>query len=204
MIKKLLTLLISTFLISTPVQASQIDMQTYFPLNSQIESLFDDEYEEPITMYTTTNLNLRSFPNIKAEIADVLPEGKEVIALSDFAGWMKVKIGNNDTEYYLWDEYLTTEQPVYHLGRFKLTAYCACSKCCGKWAGGETASGTTPTQGKTVAMAGVPFGTRLRINDHIYTVEDRGTAYGHVDIFFSNHSEALQFGMQYADVYEVK
>lgn len=202
--KKLLTLLISTFLVSTPVQASQIDMQTYFPLNSQIESLFDDEYEEPIIMYTTTNLNMRSFPNIESEIADVLSKGTDVVALSDFAGWTKVQVGNDDTEYYLWSEYLTTEQPVYRLGRFKLTAYCACSKCCGKWAGGETASGTTPTQGRTVAMAGVPFGTKLRINDHIYTVEDRGTRYGHVDIFFNNHSEALQFGMQYADVYEVK
>ena len=90
-----------------------------------------------------------------------------------------------------------------YLGKFKLTAYCSCKICCGKWSGGGTASGTTPTPGRTIAMAGVPFGTKLSINGQIYTVEDRGTAYGHVDIFMGSHSEALGFGMKYADVYQV-
>ena len=90
-----------------------------------------------------------------------------------------------------------------YLGRFKLTAYCTCSICCGSWAGGSTASGTTPTPGRTIAMGGVPFGTKLMINGTVYTVEDRGTAYGHVDILMGSHSQALQFGLQYADVYLV-
>ncbi|MEI3193300.1 MAG: hypothetical protein V8S22_04770 [Lachnospiraceae bacterium] len=33
--------------------------------------------------------------------------------------------------------------------------------------------GTVPVQGRTVAMAGVPFGTKLVIGGLIYTVEDR-------------------------------
>lgn len=41
------------------------------------------------------------------------------------------------------------------------------------------------------------------INGQVYTVEDRGTAYGHVDMFFGSHSEALAFGVQYVDVYQV-
>ena len=86
-----------------------------------------------------------------------------------------------------------------YLGRFKLTGYCSCSICTGQWSGGSTASGTTPTAGRTIAMGGVPFGTKLMINGQVYTVEDRGTAYGHVDIFCSSHSEALSFGVQYAD-----
>lgn len=90
------------------------------------------------------------------------------------------------------------------LGTFKLTAYCNCPICCGHWAGGPTASGTEPTQGRTVAMAGVPFGTQLIINGMVYTVEDRGTPYGHVDIYFNDHQEATNFGVQYADVYAVK
>ncbi|MCH1984424.1 hypothetical protein MCG98_17875 [Ruminococcus sp. OA3] len=90
-----------------------------------------------------------------------------------------------------------------YLGSFKLTAYCSCSKCCGQWSGGSTASGTTPTAGRTVAMGGIPFGTKLMINGQVYTVEDRGTAYGHVDIFMGSHQQALNFGMQYADVYIV-
>ena len=89
-----------------------------------------------------------------------------------------------------------------YLGNFKLTAYCDCAQCCGV-AGNATASGVYPTSGHTVAMGGVPFGTQLLINGVVYTVEDRGTPYGHVDIFFDSHSEALNFGLQYADVYQL-
>lgn len=89
-----------------------------------------------------------------------------------------------------------------YLGSYKLTAYCNCSKCCGKWAGGATASGTTPTAGRTVACNSLPFGTKLNINGHIYTVEDTGNMADNViDIYFNSHSAALQFGVQYADVY---
>lgn len=102
------------------------------------------------------------------------------------------------------DESLIDTSQGTYLGRFKLTAYCTCSICCGKWAGGGTASGAAPTPGRTVAMAGVPFGTKLSINGHIYVVEDRGTAYGHVDILMASHEEALQFGLKYADVYQVE
>lgn len=92
-----------------------------------------------------------------------------------------------------------------YLGNFKLTAYCSCAKCCGKWAAyaGMTASGAHATEGVTVAMGGVPFGTQLVINGHTYTVQDRGTPYGHVDVYFSDHQAAVQFGLQYADVYQV-
>lgn len=89
-----------------------------------------------------------------------------------------------------------------YLGNFRLTGYCGCAQCCGT-AGKATASGVMPSAGHTVAMAGVPFGTQLSINGTIYTVEDLGTPYGHVDIFFSSHQEALNFGSQYADVYQV-
>ena len=52
-------------------------------------------------------------------------------------------------------------------------------------------------------MAGVPFGTQLLINGTVYTVEDLGTPYGHVDIYCSSHSEALAFGLQSAEVYRL-
>ena len=87
------------------------------------------------------------------------------------------------------------------LGSFKLTAYCSCPICCGPWSGGPTASGKMPAEDHTVAMAGLPFGTELIINGEVYTVEDRGTPYGHVDIYMNDHQQALQFGVQYADVY---
>lgn len=90
-----------------------------------------------------------------------------------------------------------------YLGEFTLTAYCSCSICCGSWSGGGTASGTSPTAGRTVAMGGVPFGTKLLINGNVYTVEDRGTGYGHVDIYMDSHSAASQFGSQKASVYQL-
>lgn len=89
-----------------------------------------------------------------------------------------------------------------YLGNFTLTAYCNCAQCCGT-AGNLTASGTVPTAGRTVAMAGVPFGTQLLINGNVYTVEDLGTPYGHVDIYFGSHAEALAFGLQTAEVYQL-
>ena len=88
------------------------------------------------------------------------------------------------------------------LGTYKLTAYCACSKCCGKWAGGNTSSGTVPTQGRTVACNTLPAGTKISINGHDYIVEDTGNMKGNViDIFFNSHQEALNFGVKYAEVF---
>lgn len=91
-----------------------------------------------------------------------------------------------------------------YLGNFKLTSYCSCPVCCGVWSGGPTASGAMPVEGRTVAMADVPFGTKLIIGGLLYTVEDRGTPYGHVDIYKNSHQDALNFGVQHADVYLVE
>ena len=85
---------------------------------------------------------------------------------------------------------------------YKITAYCPCSKCCGK-ATGRTASGTTATAGRTVAASSkFAFGTKLNIGGHIYTVEDRGGAINgnKIDIFVNSHAEALQWGVRYMTV----
>ena len=85
---------------------------------------------------------------------------------------------------------------------YKITAYCSCSKCCGK-STGMTASGTRATAGKTVAASSkFAFGTKLNINGHIYTVEDRGGAISgnRIDIYVNSHSEALQWGVKYLPV----
>lgn len=89
-----------------------------------------------------------------------------------------------------------------YLGNFKLTAYCNCAVCCGRWAGGPTASGKMPVQGRTIATGVLPFGTKLNIGGKIYTVEDRGTPYGHIDIYMERHADAEEFGVHYADVYQ--
>ena len=82
------------------------------------------------------------------------------------------------------------------LGEYRISAYCPCEKCCG-WNTGITASGTQATAGRTAAMNGVPFGTKIVIDGHEYTVEDRGAGLGSkiIDIYFDTHEEALNSGL---------
>ncbi len=87
-----------------------------------------------------------------------------------------------------------------YLGRFRLTGYCNCALCHGQ---GYTASGTVPQAGRTVAMNGIPFGTKLLINGSVYVVEDRGVPYSNVDIYHDTHDQAFSFGVGYADVYQL-
>lgn len=85
----------------------------------------------------------------------------------------------------------------------ELTAYCPCAKCCGNWAGGKTASGTTPTAGRTVGVdpAVIPLGATVYIDGHAYKAEDTGAFKGAVvDIYMENHEEALRFGRREAAV----
>lgn len=93
---------------------------------------------------------------------------------------------------------------TFDMGEFRLTAYCACEKCCGKWADGITATGTKATAGRTIAVDQdvIPYGSEVIINGHTYTAEDCGGAIigKEVDIFFDSHEEATEFGVQYADV----
>ena len=102
-----------------------------------------------------------------------------------------------------------------NLGEFSLTAYCPCVKCCEIWSAEhpsrigtdyiqKTASGTIPTAGRTIAtdITVIPFGTVVYINGHEYVAEDKGGAVkgNHIDVFFSTHREARDFGRQTAEV----
>lgn len=89
------------------------------------------------------------------------------------------------------------------LGRWKLTAYCP-ERCCNGKNAHRTASGEPMVVGDTVAVGSLAFGTKIRINDHVYTVTDRGVRGHHVDILFPSHGEAKQFGVQYAEVFVLK
>lgn len=85
---------------------------------------------------------------------------------------------------------------------YKITAYCPCAKCCGK-TNGITAMGTHATAGRTVAASSqFAFGTKLNINGHTYTVEDRGGAItgNKIDLFVNTHAEALAWGVRYLPV----
>lgn len=90
------------------------------------------------------------------------------------------------------------------LGEFKLTAYCGCAKCCGIWADGYTATMTLATADRTIAVDPkvIPYGSEVLINGKTYIAEDCGGAIkgNRIDVYHDSHAEALEFGVQYANV----
>lgn len=113
-------------------------------------------------------------------------------------------------------------------GNCRITAYCACEKCCGEWANnrpvdpatGEQivtgARGTQLTSGYSVAC-NLPFGTILEIDGFDgmqFEVEDRTSQWVQekyngmtVDIYIDDHQECYEFmsgHSDWSDVYIVK
>lgn len=102
------------------------------------------------------------------------------------------------------------------IGNFRITAYCSCKKCCGKWADNRPngivygASGKELKAGVSVASP-LPFNTKLYIDGlGEYVVQDRTATWvvekygeGIIDIYFDSHEEASKFGLKHLDVYRV-
>ena len=98
-----------------------------------------------------------------------------------------------------------------HSATFKVTHYCGCSICCGKWSSGSEdkavgASGTNLKAYQSLAVDPkiIPLGTILY--DHTgkqYIAEDTGSAIkGYkVDLFTGNHQEALNLGIKEIELY---
>src|SRR4051794_32216021 len=93
--------------------------------------------------------------------------------------------------------------------RMEVTAYCACTKCCGENAEGITASGRPVSYNNSRFVAAdtdvLPFRTKLVIPGYNSTpveVIDRGGAIkgNKLDLFFPTHEAALEWGRQFVDV----
>lgn len=96
------------------------------------------------------------------------------------------------------------EPKLVHLGKFTITHYCACSRCCGK-SDGITATGTHVEEGRTIAVDPriIPYGTEVIIDGETYIAEDCGSFSGyHIDIYVADHDRALQLGVKTVDVYK--
>ena len=97
------------------------------------------------------------------------------------------------------------EESPYYLGEFQVTGYCSCTICCGEKEERLTKSETVPRASHTVAAdpSVIPLGTRIVIDDVVYTVEDTGKAVRgmRLDIFFDSHEEAVRYGRQEKYVY---
>ena len=95
-----------------------------------------------------------------------------------------------------------------NLGSFRLSFYCSCEKCCGAYATGLTKSGTTVTEGRTIAVDPkvIPLGSRVYIDGYgVFIAEDVGSAIkeNKIDIAVGNHEQALKLGIDEATVYLV-
>lgn len=106
---------------------------------------------------------------------------------------------------------MTVVEPVIEriaLGEFKVTAYCTCSNCCGEWSDGLTFTETVATESRTIAVDPdvIPLGSIVEINGVEYVAEDIGGAIKdkRIDIFFSNHEDALNWGVQYQEVFLIE
>ena len=86
--------------------------------------------------------------------------------------------------------------------RMNVSAYCPCSKCCGAYSDGYTATGykIKPGDRFVAAPKTYPFGTKMIIpgyNDgKPVIVRDRGGAIkgNKLDLYFDTHQEALNWG----------
>lgn len=110
----------------------------------------------------------------------------------------------------------TTESPNKYIGTFRLTAYCSCRECCEGYAdnrpidenGNEIvygAIGEILTEGYSIAVDPkvIPYRTEVLIDGNVYKAQDCGGAINgnEIDVYFSDHQSAKEFGVQYKDVY---
>ena len=104
-----------------------------------------------------------------------------------------------------------TKPELISLGEFKVTAYCSCEKCCGRWAqnrpGGIVygASGEVLIPSVSIATdtSVIPYGETVVINGNEYVSHDCGGAIdgNRIDIYMGSHEEALEWGVQYFEVF---
>ena len=106
----------------------------------------------------------------------------------------------------------TKIKPSFYTEEFRITAYCPCEYCCGKYADGITANGHVIKRGDkfVAAPSAIPFNTKMdipvygkqiKVLDRGGVIEERKHNHRRLDIYFHSHREAKQWGIRY---YRVK
>lgn len=175
--------------------------------NTSIEPVYDIHYneykKEQVWVTANSGLNIRTSPNLESKRIRIVPYGTKLIRLKHniVPGWDLILYKEN--KYYVYNKYITTNKiHSYNMGEYRITFYCGCYKCNGKWTGQPTASGVYAEEGVTIATGKeFSFGTKIMIQGHIYTVQDRGVPNGCIDIYLNSHSECNKRGLYYTDIY---
>lgn len=171
-----------------------------------------EESTEPAVIQTETEGAYVEEPEIETVIKDIVAIPEEIGTETVENETIIPKIGTEDTKIE------TPEPQMVLLGEFKITAYCSCKKCCGKWAenrpvdenGNEIvygASGAILIPGYSVAVDPkvIPYGTKLYIDGKEYIAHDCGGAIkgNDIDVYILGHQEAWDFAAQYQKPVEV-
>ena len=95
------------------------------------------------------------------------------------------------------------------LGEHRLSFYCSCPKCTGEWSDGITYTGTTATEGRTIAVdpSKIELGSTVYIDGlGEFVAEDIGGAIkeNRIDIYLASHDDCISRGIEYREVWEVK
>lgn len=94
----------------------------------------------------------------------------------------------------------------------KVTAYCPCAKCCGKFSDGVTSRGRDAfkTRGVAVDPKRIAYGSKVTIpGAGTFIADDTGGAMRnadgyHIDLRFHTHQAALNWGVKHLEVTIVK
>ena len=227
-----------TTFVDTELEVTIVDVDTNI-VGAGVHDAIDDEPEEIYTYSTTIVKVRREPIADESNVVGLIPVGAEMLWIEDVDDmWSKVKI-NDVEYFICKDYITTiapenvisilniepTHEGVYFvnkssgeevinpnyvsLGTFKLTAYCPCSKCCGKWANDASVKvgsiGVPLVQGTSIAVDPkvIPYRSSVYIDGHEYKAHDCGGSIkgNRIDVYFEDHNVALQFGVQYKEVF---
>ena len=201
----LLTLVVCGIIATIVVHGRWADSNISEPNVTDMATEVTEETEGTVSATTTPNEEVH-------ETTDSFEETtvSETNNESDYQNGSHEQTGDVDS-----DEEINNSEGI-NLGSFTLTAYCSCVQCCGQYAinrpvdenGVEIVYGSTGTRliaGVSIAVDPrvIPYGSKVVINGRTYIAHDTGGGINgnRIDVYFNNHQEALNFGVQYANVY---
>lgn len=148
------------------------------------------------------------FPKKVAPVAAQVHPSVSALDKATYTPYVEPKV---EFEKKVMPELEPEEYKLYATDEFKVTHYCGCSKCCGKWSSGSESEATgcrgdklTPYVSVAADPRVLPYGTVLWDEDgNEYIVQDVGGAIkgNRIDLFVGSHSEALKLGVKHMNFY---
>ena len=182
------------------------------------EQITEDTIEQ--TLHTENYEQVEEPENDETEVIEIMEENTIDTNLDEVTNEAETKEVIEETTEAVVEE--TTEEAteevasLVSLGKFKLTAYCSCIKCCGQYAANRPKDedgndivygsiGIRLIEGVSIAVDPniIPYESEVIIDEHTYLAHDTGGKIkgNRIDVYFENHNEALKFGVRYAEVF---